>query len=153
MNGAPAAAPPAPRPALDPVTRARRHHRDYLILTAIVLGLSVILANDAANDVRLAGWKLPPMCPMKFVTGIDCPGCGLTRAFVAIGHGDLAESYHWHRVGLALYVVALYQLVYRPLMIWRGLERPGGAVARVHAWVGRALIAALVLNWLWNRFV
>ena len=31
-------------------------------------------------------------CPYKEGLGIDCPGCGLQRAFVALLRGDVAES-------------------------------------------------------------
>ena len=35
-------------------------------------------------------------CPIKFSTGISCPGCGMTRAWFAAlsGHLDLAFAYH-----------------------------------------------------------
>ena len=35
-------------------------------------------------------------CPIKFLTGISCPGCGLTRAWLAArqGHLRLAVAYH-----------------------------------------------------------
>ena len=35
-------------------------------------------------------------CPIKFVTGISCPGCGMTRAWLSAlgGRLDLALAYH-----------------------------------------------------------
>ena len=35
-------------------------------------------------------------CPLKFATGISCPGCGMTRAWIAALHlrFDLAMAYH-----------------------------------------------------------
>lgn len=30
-----------------------------------------------------------PVCPLFTLTGIACPGCGLTRAFHSLFHGDL----------------------------------------------------------------
>lgn len=33
-------------------------------------------------------------CPFKYVTGIDCPGCGFQRAFLALLKGDYHESFH-----------------------------------------------------------
>ncbi len=35
-------------------------------------------------------------CPIKFWTGVSCPGCGMTRAWLAAlsGRFDLAMAYH-----------------------------------------------------------
>jgi hypothetical protein len=109
------------------------------------------MRNDGAADVRLAGWKLPPLCPMKSLTGRDCPGCGLTRSFVAIAHGDLHGGVAYHRLGLVLFVAAVYQLWYRPWMIARGDFLPPGRLGWVHRWASRALIVGLLANWLFAQ--
>jgi len=33
-------------------------------------------------------------CPYKATTGIDCPGCGMQRAFIELLKGNLTESIH-----------------------------------------------------------
>lgn len=30
-----------------------------------------------------------PVCPLHQITGLSCPGCGLTRGFHALIHGDI----------------------------------------------------------------
>jgi len=35
-------------------------------------------------------------CPFKSLLGIDCPGCGMQRAFIALLRGNIAESLHLH---------------------------------------------------------
>lgn len=37
-----------------------------------------------------------PLCPFAIVTRHPCPGCGLTRAGVALLQGHLDEAFHWH---------------------------------------------------------
>ncbi|MBB6236645.1 hypothetical protein HDC90_001257 [Pedobacter sp. AK013] len=32
-------------------------------------------------------------CPFKALTGIDCPGCGFQRSFIALVQGDLSKSW------------------------------------------------------------
>ncbi|WP_293742721.1 DUF2752 domain-containing protein [uncultured Pedobacter sp.] len=32
-------------------------------------------------------------CPFKALTGIDCPGCGFQRSFIALIQGDLSKSW------------------------------------------------------------
>ena len=50
-----------------------------------------------------------PFCPMAGVLGIPCPGCGLTRATLALLHGHLGEALRFHP--LVLLVSPLVALV------------------------------------------
>src|SRR5436190_6689321 len=33
-----------------------------------------------------------PLCPLYAMTGLACPGCGLTRGFHALFHGDILTA-------------------------------------------------------------
>lgn len=35
-------------------------------------------------------------CPIKFLTGISCAGCGMSRAFLAALKLDFASAFHFH---------------------------------------------------------
>ena len=35
-------------------------------------------------------------CPIKFLTGISCAGCGMSRAWIAVFHLDLARAFYFH---------------------------------------------------------
>ncbi|WP_442911563.1 DUF2752 domain-containing protein [Lachnospira sp.] len=35
-------------------------------------------------------------CPIKFITGISCPGCGMTRAWIYLLHGDIHLAFYYH---------------------------------------------------------
>jgi hypothetical protein len=35
---------------------------------------------------------LPYTCPSRALLGLPCPTCGMTHAFVALAHGDLAAA-------------------------------------------------------------
>jgi hypothetical protein len=34
----------------------------------------------------------PVVCPFRLATGLPCPGCGLTRSWVFIAHGDVGAA-------------------------------------------------------------
>ena len=36
------------------------------------------------------------VCPFRLITGIPCPGCGLTRGIMAILHGNLHDALALH---------------------------------------------------------
>lgn len=38
----------------------------------------------------------PALCPMALLTGTACPGCGMTRAVVALVQGDVRSSWDAH---------------------------------------------------------
>lgn len=41
-------------------------------------------------------WTETPLCPTAFFWGIPCPGCGLTRATLALVHGHFAQAFRYH---------------------------------------------------------
>ena len=63
-------------------------------------------------------------CPIKFITGISCPGCGMTRAWISVlWHHDLHRALHYHPL-FWLPVPALLLLVFGdrlPDRVFRGL--------------------------------
>lgn len=54
---------------------------------AAALVVPTLVAPDASG---------PVLCPLRRVTGVWCPGCGMTRAIGWLVHGDLAESWRYH---------------------------------------------------------
>jgi hypothetical protein len=53
---------------------------------AMLGGASAVWAFDPARTHFL------PVCPLFALTGLACPGCGLTRGFHALFHGDLLTA-------------------------------------------------------------
>jgi hypothetical protein len=37
-----------------------------------------------------------PACPFHAVTGLNCPGCGMTRGFNSLFHGDVLGALHFN---------------------------------------------------------
>lgn len=76
------------------MTPARR----LLLLTpAAVLAAAMLLPT---------GWESPvPLCIFKWLTGFDCPGCGMTRAFLFIGHGRLADAATMHPASIPAFLI------------------------------------------------
>ena len=35
-------------------------------------------------------------CPFRIIFHIECPGCGLTRAFISLLKGDISSSLHYN---------------------------------------------------------
>ena len=41
-------------------------------------------------------------CSVRHFLGVDCPGCGLTRSFAALMHGNIRESVDIHPLGIII---------------------------------------------------
>lgn len=64
-----------------------------------------------------------PACPIYQLTGLLCPGCGITRALAALVHGDLASAFHSNPLALLLLAFGLLHVVYA-LSRGRSLQLP-----------------------------
>jgi hypothetical protein len=79
-----------------------RDRRVALVVTAVAAAQVLAVATG------VGGWP----CPLKSAVGIPCPGCGLTRASVALLRGEFAAAFGAHAfaplllVGLAAFAVA-----------------------------------------------
>jgi hypothetical protein len=65
-----------------------------------------------------------PVCPMYAVTGFACPGCGLTRGFHALFHGDVATALHFNLLLPVWAAIFGYVLVSLALLAVRGKGLP-----------------------------
>jgi hypothetical protein len=69
------------------------------------------------------------LCWFYNVTGLPCPGCGMTRSLASISHLHLGEAVRYHPFGLVLY----------PLLVVLTAASLAGEArrARLRAWLGR----------------
>jgi hypothetical protein len=130
-------------PALD-----RAWHIQVLVICAMALAAAPLLQVQGPQKVSLRGWaaaELPPLCGSQVMFGISCPGCGLTRSWVSLAHGDVSRSLMHHRLGWLLMALAMLQIPYRLHALYTG--RPL-LPDRLASGIGFALVAALIINWL-----
>lgn len=76
---------------------------------ALLVSLGVLLLAFAAYQLRLSGpgvsWM--PGCALRGLTGLECPGCGMTRGTYALLHGRFLEALRFNPVGMILLPIAL----------------------------------------------
>jgi hypothetical protein len=93
-----------------------------VVATLSFLGLSVFIIAAVLDPYEGSGLArthgthtqlgLPP-CTMKLVTGLSCPGCGMTTSFSLLMHNDLYQALQTNWAGV---FVALLTLVMTALL-------------------------------------
>jgi len=85
---------------------------------------------------------------MRRMTGINCPGCGLTRSFISLAHGDVRSSWLYNPAGVFWFVAVALQIPYRSYQLWR-IRRGRGEFSFPRAAQATLLIlgAATLIQW------
>jgi hypothetical protein len=95
-----------------------------------------------------------PLCPFAFFTQHPCPGCGLTRATLALARGHLCEAVRFHPLSPIVAPMVVTALAYNALIYVRE-GRSAAAEGLRHrrlTWLSLVLFVALVLVWIARFF-
>lgn len=65
-----------------------------------------------------------PVCPLYSLTGFACPGCGLTRGFHALFHGDISTALHFNALIPVWTAILGYVFISLLLLAVRGKGLP-----------------------------
>lgn len=126
-----------------------RLHRCLELRPAHVAGLVLLAGIVLPPDVAAGG---PVVCPFRLLTGLPCPGCGLTRSLVCLLHGDLASSIAFHPLGPLVALVLLGLILVEACAIARPALRDGPwrwpLAVRLRATSPWAALAAFLLVWI-----
>ncbi|HEX2949835.1 MAG TPA: DUF2752 domain-containing protein [Armatimonadota bacterium] len=64
------------------------------------------------------------ICLFRLVTRLDCPTCGMTRAFRAMGRLDVSEAIRYNPLGPAFFGMVVIGWVYAIIMFCSGGKTP-----------------------------
>ena len=138
-----------------PASSTSGYHAAMLAGSVAVLALACLMTNDGDARVTVFGIVVPEICWWRRWLGWDCPGCGLTRSFVALAHGDLARAWEFKPVGVFLFAIVAAQIPYRLVQLWRtsqGQEPFYLRGARLVPWLIAGALAANCVWWAVKQF-
>lgn len=104
--------------------------REARVVGAAMLGIAAVRP--------LVPFEFVPPCPLRLITGVPCPMCGMTRGVTSLVHGDIAHAVFMNPASVLAVVVAILVL-----LRWRTKR------VVVPVWL---IVAVLALMWCWQLF-
>jgi hypothetical protein len=92
----------------------------------------------------IAGWT-DAACLFRGVSGLPCPGCGITTSLLALARGDALASWAANPAGVAVAAMLVGQAVVAAVAMGRGAPADGGL--RWLTWLDRMAIGGLMAVW------
>ncbi len=95
---------------------ARRRYQPWLVFAPV--GAVALLTMASPSDDG------PTLCPVALITGVACPGCGMSRAVGWLLRGDLERSFSYHPLAPLVLIAALVGVVWALGWRFRGWRVP-----------------------------
>jgi hypothetical protein len=114
---------------------------DRLLRLPVILILGIIFASgifyhvlDMDLVVHVTGVAI---CPFHAITGIPCPGCGMTRAMLSLGQLQFGKAMHFNPFCIFLLIVMVSIVCFGKIPSW--LRHPA---------LTRGLLIAVLVYWI-----
>ncbi len=105
----------------------------------LLLALFFLLPPPAGGGESIAG--LPSLCLFYNLTGLPCPGCGITRSLTCCAHGLFGQAFRFHPMGPLVFA----GLIGMTLAGAVSAARPGLHITLPPRWLNSIAWAGLLL--------
>lgn len=107
-----------------------------LLLILLVFGILVVFVFDIN-------------CIFKSIIGIPCPGCGLTRGFRALFHGNILEAEKYNLLTIPIFIFLVVTGILMLLDIIKKTNKTSILLKRISNHY-KLLIIIVITNWIIN---
>jgi Protein of unknown function (DUF2752) len=109
---------------------------------SILAGVGLVALPDAVPaSARWTG----AACLLGGLTGLPCPGCGITTSLLALARGHAHASWSANPAGLGVAALLIGQAVVASLAMRRGVPTTGSLACL--SWLDRIAIGGLLAAW------
>lgn len=103
----------------------------------------------------LTGHKSVEVCLIKYLTGIPCPSCGVTRAIILLTEGNIAEALKINPLGFIVAIIMLVAPIWIVLDVVAKSSTLFDFYRRVESYLKSPyyavpLVLLVMSNWVWN---
>lgn len=128
----------------------------FVMCVSPVIASFFISTNGHACVTEIFGLRFPlvGICIFKVVTGYNCPVCGMTRCFSFISHADFISAWHMSHAGITVYLLCVFEAVYRLLRVIFGnlvYRKPVRIIEAILITVTCAAVAFCFIAQFFNR--
>ncbi len=85
----------------------------FTLFAIFILGVPLLLSLNSSSSLLSSQQSL---CPFKMLTGMPCPGCGITKSIVAIYEGAFVQSLLFHPFGIVAFTLSITFLFAQALL-------------------------------------
>lgn len=117
------------------MTASERKKRVFKIMAALVLAGAAYLL-----FVKLTGLAIP--CVFHLVTGLKCPGCGITTLFYELASFHIKKAFNANAFLFVTFPFLIFEIIYAAYLYVTGKKNP--------AFNEKLLIIYLILLLLWG---
>jgi len=120
----------------------KQYEANVLISNVLIISTFIIFKNNLLGIAN----KLPHFCLFDKITGVQCPVCGITRAFCELSEGNLVEAINFNFTSL---LIALFFILQIPLRVCSlSISKTQKNVTKTSNIFNWIILFAILINWL-----
>ena len=112
-----------------------------------LIGLGAVGFYTAVSEMPLGEISLIP-CIFHLLTDLACPGCGMTRACIALTHGHFADAWGYHPFSYLIIGLAIGSAFF-PMWLKNAWSRCSSGTQNTIAISGIVLCLSIWIDKLW----
>jgi len=122
----------------------RQNELNILISNIFILSFFVLFKNYLLIFLSY----FPHFCLFDKIIGIECPVCGITRAFCEIAKGNLQLAYNLNLSSFFVFFFLLFQIPLR--LISLNNEKYIGKINSISRFFSNLILMIILINWIVN---
>jgi len=128
---------------LDFTERRGRDNSWISMIAAVIILCSLTI--PAGDNIQI----FP--CIIKYTFGIECPGCGMTRAILFLGHGQIITAIKLNPLSPLVYLIMIFILFNAALKVISG-KYFVVILSKKEIIILFAMSFIATMSWLWKAF-